>query len=116
MAGIRKSEFLHISIQRSLLEVLRACTPAPSDVRLALTVGEVSFTSVFQVILLLAGSFVTHLDMPPPCGLPEGKAASLLRPGEDNVVGVNLCLNCLHHTDFTCVRALLLVSTTKAVV
>ena len=58
--------------------------------RLALTVGEVSVTSMVQVILLLAGSYVAHLDMPLPCGLPEGKAASLLPPGDDNVVGVHL--------------------------
>jgi len=75
--------------------------------RLALTVGEASLTSVFQVILLLANSFVTHLDM------PEGKAASLLPPGDENVVGIHLCLNSLGHSEFTCVRALLLVSTTN---
>ena len=50
--------------------------------RLALTVGEVSLTSVSQVILLLPGSFVAHLDMPLPCGLREGKAASLLPMGD----------------------------------
>ena len=49
--------------------------------RLALAVGEASLTSVFQVILLYAGSFAAHSDMPLPCGLPEGKAASLLPPG-----------------------------------
>ena len=32
--------------------------------RLALTVGEVSLTSMLQVILLLSGSYVAHLDMP----------------------------------------------------
>ena len=84
--------------------------------RLALTVGEVSLTSVFQVILLLAGSFVAHLNMPLPCGLPEGKAASLLPPGDDNVVGVHLCRNSLGNSEFTCVRALLLVSATKTAV
>ena len=49
--------------------------------RLALTVREASLTSVFQVILLYAGSFAAHSDMPLPCGLPEGKAASQLQPG-----------------------------------
>ena len=48
--------------------------------RLALTVGEASLTSMLQVILLLSGSYVAHLDMPPICGLPEGKAASQLPP------------------------------------
>ena len=49
--------------------------------RLALTVGEAGVTSVSQVILLHAGNFAAHSDMPLPCGLPEGKAASLLPPG-----------------------------------
>ena len=30
---------------------------------------------------LYAGNFAAHSDMPLPCGLPEGKAASLLPPG-----------------------------------
>ena len=65
------------------------CTRSIQMCRLALTVGEVSLTSMFQVMLLLAVSYVAHLDMPLPCGLPEGKAASLLPPGDDNVVGVH---------------------------
>ena len=64
------------------------CTRAIQMCRLALTVGEVSLTSMLQVILLLCGSYVTHLDMPSLCGLPEGKAASQLPPGDDNVIGV----------------------------
>ena len=51
-----------------------------------------------------------HLDMPLPCGLPEGKAASQLPPGNDNVAGVHLCLTSLGNSEFTCVQALLLVS------
>ena len=49
--------------------------------RLALTVGEASAASVSQVILLHTDRLAVHSDMPPPCGLPEGKAASLLPPG-----------------------------------
>ena len=56
--------------------------------------GEVSLTSMFQVLLLAIG-YVAHLDMPLPCGLPEGKAVSLLPPGNDTVVGVHGCLNSL---------------------
>ena len=70
-------------------------------------------TRMFQVILLLAGNCVVHLDMPLPCGLPEGKAASQLPPGDDNVVGAPLCRESLGNTEFTCVRALLLVSATS---
>ena len=59
-----------------------------------------SFPKVrWLVILLLAGSFVAHLNMPLPCGLLEGKAASLLPPGDDNVVGVHLCLNSFFFLD-----------------
>ena len=89
------------------------CTSSSQMCRLALTVGEVIMTSMFQVILLLAGNYVVHLDMPLPCGLPVGKATSQLPPGDDNVVGVHLCLNSLGNSEFTCVQALLLVSTTK---
>ena len=49
--------------------------------RLALTVGEASVASVFPVIVLETDRLAAHSDMPPPCGLPEGKAASLLPPG-----------------------------------
>ena len=67
--------------------------------------------SMFQVILVLAGNYVVHLDMPLPCGLPQGRAASQLPPADDNVLGVHLCLNYLGKSEFTCVQALLLVST-----
>ena len=36
--------------------------------------------------------------MPPPCGLPAGKAASLLPPEDDNVVGIHLCLESLDNS------------------
>ena len=58
--------------------------------KLALTVGEASSPSVFQVILLYSGNFATHSDMPPPCRLPEGKAASLLPPG----TAMSLAVSC----------------------
>ena len=63
---------------------------------------------------MLTGSYVAHLDMPLPCGLPEGKAASLLPPGDDNVVGVPLWPFSLGNSEFTCVRAMLLVSATRS--
>ena len=47
------------------------------------------------------------VTMPLPCGLPEGKAASQSPPGDDNVVGVHLCLNSLGNSEFTCVQVLL---------
>ena len=48
-----------------------------------------------QIILLLSSSYVAHSDMPLPCGLPEGKTASLLPPEDDNVVSEFLCLKFL---------------------
>ena len=39
-----------------------------SDVPVGADLEEVNMTSMFQVILLLAGNYVVHLDMPLPCG------------------------------------------------
>ena len=43
----------------------------------------------------------------------EGKAASLLLPGNDNVAGVHVHLKTLGNSEFTCVQALLLVFTLR---
>ena len=42
--------------------------------------------------------------MPPPCELPEDKAASQLLPGNENVVGIHLCLESLDNSGLPVVK------------